>query len=117
MTDTRRLSPQTTSSSGYHSDLSLSNGSPQSIKEHQSTHLETNENKPTKFKNLTRLSTFIRKQYERAKSKFTSRKSDPSSLQTYSKATSTTPSSYTSDNNHIPLSSSVYTQNSFIEPV
>jgi hypothetical protein len=168
MTDTRRISPQTTSSSGYHSDLSSAtsaNESPQSIQEilpvtleqssssctssSSSSHLKKKTNvtyeKPLPNKNLSRLSSFIRKQYERAKSKFiskplsssTSSQVPPSTITTCTKATSTTPLSHLSEDNytlstkekqqhstsnqkphyHPHYLSSVYKQNSFTEPV
>ncbi|CAF0982701.1 unnamed protein product [Adineta ricciae] len=159
MTDTRRISPQTTSSSGYHSDLSSAtstNESPQSIHEilpiqyekatssssaqtqKKTLTLTTNSthDKSVTNKNLSRLSSFIRKQYERAKSKLTSK---PLSSSTYvptstvptcSKATSTTPLSHLSEETYTMASkqnsisnpkshylSSVYKQNSYTEPV
>ncbi|UJR26724.1 hypothetical protein I4U23_008039 [Adineta vaga] len=160
MTDTRRISPQTTSSSGYHSDLSSAisaNESPQSIHEilpvryekptqpssssqtqNRTLVVTTNStyDKPLTNKNLSRLSSFIRKQYERAKSKLTSK---PLSSSTYvptstvttcSKATSTTPLSHMSEETYTITSkqnslsnqksrylSSVYKQNSYTEPV
>jgi hypothetical protein len=172
MTDTRRISPQTTSSSGYHSDLSSAtsnNESPQSISEilpinleksssssnSSSSHIQkktvlitTNSiyDKPVPHKNLSRLSSFIRKQYERAKSKLISKplsssKVPISTITTCTKATSTTPLSHLSEDNYtlstkqkqqppLPHSlcnqkphyrqhylSSVYKQNSFTEPV
>jgi hypothetical protein len=89
MTDTHRISPQTTSSSGYHSDLSSAtsaNESPQSIHEILTNTLEKSSSssfssssnlknktilittnptfeKPLINKNLSRISSFIRKQY------------------------------------------------------
>jgi Rps23 Pro-64 3,4-dihydroxylase Tpa1-like proline 4-hydroxylase len=124
MTDTRRLSPQTTSSSGYHSDLSSSTDqSPQLIHENvsttivQSTSLEV-EKKINK--SFTRLSSFIRRQYERARLKLISSKQPPPPIKTCSKATSITPLSYLSENNHIKSSqpsTSIYKRSSFIEPV
>ncbi|CAF1085479.1 unnamed protein product [Rotaria sp. Silwood1] len=135
-TDTRRLSPQTTSSSGYHSDLSSTNESPQSIHENRSTinkqsnyvqinktinnNNNNNNNKSLKTKNISRISSFIRKQYERAKSKLILKRHyhQSSPIKTCSKATSTTPLSYLSENNNIKLrqSSPIYQQSSFIEP-
>jgi len=171
ITDTRRLSPQTTSSSGYHSDLSSAtsaNESPQSIHEilpitlekssssstSSSSHVQkktilipTNPTyeKPLINKNLSRISSFIRKQYERAKSKLISKplsssQAPTSTIITCSKATSTTPLSHLSENNYtLPIKqqqqqqensscnqkshyhqqylSSVYKQSSFTEPV
>ncbi|CAF0904516.1 unnamed protein product [Rotaria sordida] len=171
MTDSRRISPQTTSSSGYHSDLSSAtpaNQSPQSIHEILPNTLEksslstssslqlqektisiTNNSTYDKLivnKNLSRISSFIRRQYERAKSKFISKpllSSSSSSSQvhvpkitTCSKATSTTPITHLSEDNSISLNkqeysiynnkkpyyhqnnlSSVYQQSSFTEPV
>ena len=96
MTDTRYLSPQTSNSSGYHSDLS----SPQSIHENPIDQSKTN---------LPRLSKFFRKQYERVKTKF--RTSKPP-VQTASKATSTT--TILHDQSSIRQS---IQRNSFIEPV
>ncbi|CAF1072096.1 unnamed protein product [Rotaria sordida] len=130
MTDICRLSSQTTScSSGYHSDLSSTNESPQSIHEKRSANNKQsnfvqnnkiiNNDKSLKTKNISRISTFIRKQYERAKSKLILKKSHNSSpTKTCSKATSTTPVNYLSENNHIKLrqSPSIYKRNSFIEP-
>jgi len=131
MTDTRRISPQTTSSSGYHSDLSSAtsaNESPQSIHEILANTLEKSSSssfssssnlknktilittnptfeKPLTNKNLSRLSSFIRKQYERAKSKLISKplsssQGPASTIITCSKATSTTPLSHLSQNNY-----------------
>jgi len=134
MTDTRRISPQTTSSSGYHSDLSSAtstNDSPQSIHEILPSNLEKSSSsstssshiqkktvlittnstydRPVPHKNLSRLSSFIRKQYERAKSKFiakplssssSSSKAPRSTITTCTKATSTTPLSHLSEDNY-----------------
>jgi hypothetical protein len=128
--DTRRLSPQTTSSSGYHSDLSSTNESPKSIHENTPTNIEqytvchirkkTNNDTSLKIKSLSRISSFIRKQYERAKLKLTPEKPHPPLIKTSSKATSTTPLSYSLEN---PLSkpqqfsSSTYKYSSYVEPV
>lgn len=158
LTDTRRLSPQTTVSSGYHSDLSSAtsaNESPQSIQDilpvtldksscsqiqKKTVLLTTNSlyEKPSSQKNVSRISSFLRKQYERAKSKFSSKSLSSSqapvtTVITSSKATSTTP---LSDDNynlsskqqqqaqhslkphyHKHYLSSVYKQNSHTEPV
>ena len=130
LTDIRRISPQTTSSSGYHSDLSsatFTNESPQSIPEIHPITLEKSSStstastshcpqqkpifitakstseKSSEQKNLSRLSSFIRKQYERAKSKFISKtlsSSQPSAITTCTKATSTTPLSHLSEDNY-----------------
>jgi len=125
MTDPRRISPQTTSSSGYHSDLSSAtsaNESPQSITLEKSSsssfspssHIQkktvlitTNPTyeKPSTSKNLSRISSFIRKQYERAKSKLISKPISSSQISaptvtTCSKATSTTPLSHLSEDNY-----------------
>jgi hypothetical protein len=130
MTDTRRISPQTTSSSGYHSDLSSAtstNESPQSIHESLPSSLEKSSSSSTSsshipkktvlitansiydksvaHKNISRLSSFIRKQYERAKSKFipkplSSSKAPTSTITTCTKATSTTPLSHLSEDNY-----------------
>lgn len=129
LTDTRRISPQTTSSSGYHSDLSsatFTNESPQSISEIHPISLEksslsstttthSSQHKPifittkptleksTEQKSLSRISSFIRKQYERAKSKLISKthsSTQPSTLTTCTKATSTTPLSHLSEDNY-----------------
>ncbi|CAF2738991.1 unnamed protein product [Rotaria sp. Silwood2] len=130
MTDTRRLSPQTTSSSGYHSDLSSTNESPQSIRENrptinkQSCCVQINNDKSLQTKNISRISSFIRKQYERAKSKLILKKSHHhhrlSPIKTCSKATSTTPLNYLTENNRTKLrqssSSSIYQRSSFMEP-
>lgn len=130
MTDSRRISPQTTASSGYHSDLSSAtstNQSPQSLHEivsvpidksprssrtlstlamrvpKQNSSLIDNSvyDKASTQKNLSRISSFIRRQYERARSKFTSHNNNTSQQQripintntvkTCTKATSTTP--------------------------
>jgi hypothetical protein len=110
MTDTHRLSPQTTtSSSGYHSDLSSTNQSPQSIHENP---IELIIQKKTN-KNFSRISSFIRKQYEKAKLRFLSSKQRPSSpITTFSKSTSTTALTNVSEN--IPIKPP---RSSFIEPV
>ncbi|CAF4445415.1 unnamed protein product [Rotaria socialis] len=167
ISDPRRISPQTTSSSGYHSDLSSAtpvNGSPQSIHEilpstlekssisstssstsqsqNKSLSITTNStyDKPVTSKNLSRLSSFIRKQYERAKSKFTSKSTSSqiyaSAVTTCSKATSTAPLTHLSEDSSIIMNkqiensvsnkkssyypnnySSIYQQSSFTEPV
>ncbi len=155
-------------SNGNHSDLSSAtstNESPQSIQDilpntleksslsSSSSHLQkktvvltTNStyDKPITNKNLSRISSFIRKQYERAKSKFISKplsssisQAPVSTITTCSKATSTTPLSQLSEDNytlttkqqqqhsipnkkphyHQHYLSSVYKQNSFTEPV
>jgi hypothetical protein len=163
LTDSRRISPQTTSSSGYHSDLSSAtsaNESPQSIQEtlpitleksSSPSHLQkktslisTNStyDKPLTNKNLSRISSFIRKQYERAKSKLISKplssSSQPpvSTITSCSKSTSITPLSHLSEDNytltnkqqqqsvsnqkshyHQHYLSSVYKQNSYTKPV
>jgi hypothetical protein len=173
MTDTHRISPQTTSSSGYHSDLSSAtsaNESPQSIHEILTNTLEKSSSssfssssnlknktilittnptfeKPLINKNLSRISSFIRKQYERAKSKLISKplsssQAPTSTIITCSKATSTTPLTHLSQDNytlptkpqqqqqqqpnsicnqkphyHQHYLSSVYKQSSFTEPV
>ncbi|CAF1450506.1 unnamed protein product [Rotaria sp. Silwood1] len=168
MTDSRRISPQTTSSSGYHSDLSSAtpaNQSPQSIHDILPVTLEKscissssssssqlqkktisaiNNSTYDKLlinKNLSRISSFIRKQYERAKSKFISKPLLSSSqihvpkTTTCSKATSTTPITHLLEDNSILTNkqdysicnkkpyyhqnnlSSVYQQSSFTEPV
>jgi len=124
MTDTRRLSPQTTSSSGYHSDLSSTNQSPQSIHDNipmtieQSASLQI-EKKVNK--NFLRISTFFRKQYQKAKLKLISSKQSSSSIKTCSKSTSTTALSSSSENNNPTKSqqpsSSTSKHSSFIEPV
>lgn len=111
MTDTRRLSPQTTSSSGYHSDLSSTNQSPQSIHDNSRERIDKNANK-----NFARLSCFLRKQYEKAKWKFLSPKQRPS-LETSTKATSTTALPINPDHQSKPPSPSVQKRSSFIEPV
>ena len=114
ITDTRRSSPQTTSSSGYQSDLSLTNESPQSIPHilEQSTYSQTDK-KTIDKNNFSRITSFIRKQYERAKSKLLPQKQ----VITCSKATSTTPLSYVSDKTYLKPSSCHYNKSSFIEPV
>ncbi|CAF1023850.1 unnamed protein product [Adineta steineri] len=163
MTDTRRISPQTTSSSGYHSDLSSAisaNESPQSIHEilphtfdkfssssqiQKRTVLVTTTTNSTyekslPNKNLSRISSFIRRHYERAKSKLVSKslssslsstsQAPISTITTCSKATSTTPLSHLSEDNYALTNkqnsicnqkphylSSVYKQNSHTEPV
>ncbi len=120
MTDTRRLSPQTISSSGYHSDLSSSNQSPQSIHENTIEQPTSSQTEKKTNKNLSRLSSFLRKQYERAKLKFLSSKQPSLPIKTCSKATSMTPLTYISENNHLKSqqpSSSVNKRSSFIEPV
>ena len=133
MSDSRRLSPQTTSSSGYHSDLSSAtstNESPQSIHEILPTTSEkcsstsssyrhpkimvmstdAAHDKSSANKNLSRLSSFLRRQYERAKSRLTTNQPaskahasqvPASSVTTCSKATSTTPLSHLSEDNYI----------------
>jgi hypothetical protein len=128
MIDTHRLSPQTTSSSGYHSDLSSTNQSPQSIHENLPSTIEQSNSSQSEKKinkNFSRISSFLRKQYERAKLKFISSKQPPPPpppIKTCTKATSTTPLSYLSENNHIKSqqlssSSSISKQNSLNEPV
>jgi hypothetical protein len=171
MSDVRRISPQTTSSSGYHSDLSSAtstNQSPQSIHEILPTTLEKSHlsplssvhsqqkslniannstyGKPVTNKNLSRLSSFLRRQYERARSKLsmttTTFHSHPKTylsqapvsnvVATCSKATSTTPLSHLSDehykyptkqqqyassNQNAHYLTAVYKQSSFTEPV
>ncbi len=95
MTDTHRLSSQTTSSSGYHSDLSSSNQSPQSI--HENPIEPITEKKINK--NFSRISSFIRKQYEKAKLKLMpSRQHTSSPVSTFSKSTSTTALPNSSEN-------------------
>ncbi|CAF1073448.1 unnamed protein product [Adineta steineri] len=125
-TDTLRLSPQTTSSSGYHSDLSSTHESPGSINGNITTHTDqyscrirkkTADNKLLKNKSLSQISNFIRKQYERAKSKLISEKQHTRPIQTCTKSTSTTPLSYLSQSHHAKSVSSNYRQSSFIEPV
>lgn len=116
MTDTRRLSPQTTSSSGYHSDLSSANQSPQSI--HENIEPLTSIPYEKKLnKSFSRLSSFLHKQYEKVKLKLTPSKQ----ITTCSKATSTTPLSYVPENNQIKsqeqISNCIYKRSSFIEPV
>ena len=135
--DTRRLSPQTTSSSGYHSDLSSSNESPQSIHDAAAAAVvagepasyssydrrTTTDRKSSANKNLARLSTFFRQQYERAKSKLLPSRASIPSVSTCSKATSITPvvSPYANSNyatSPAPYASSAaYTYSSFVEPV
>ncbi|CAF5175100.1 unnamed protein product, partial [Rotaria magnacalcarata] len=165
ISDPRRISPQTTSSSGYHSDLSSAtptNGSPQSIHEILPSTLEKSSisstssstsqpqkkslsitrnstyDKPVTSKNISRLSSFIRKQYERAKSKFTSKSISSqiyaSTVTTCSKATSTAPLAHLSEDSSIIMNkqiensisnknssyypnnySSIYQQSSFTE--
>ena len=142
MSDSRRISPQTTSSSGYHSDLSSAtsnNQSPQSIHEilpltlekspslSSSSHSQNKatssvdtsiHEKPASTKNLSRLSSFLRRQYERARSKIASttttttrssyhpqkllstQPSKPTVVATCSKGTSTTPVSHLSEDNY-----------------
>ena len=132
LTDIRRISPQTTSSSGYHSDLSSAtsaNESPQSISEIHPNTLEKSSSssssstshcpqkaifitttnsisdKSSQQKNFSRLSSFIRKQYERARSKLTSKTHSSSqastmTITTCTKATSTTPLSHLSEVNY-----------------
>lgn len=157
LTDTRRLSPQTTVSSGYHSDLSSAtstNESPQSIQDILPVTLDKSsssqiqkktillcEKSPSTQKNVSRISSFLRKQYERARSKFSTKPTGSSqgpvtTVTTSSKATSTTPLSQLSDHNYNLVSkqkqqaqpslkphypkhylSSVYKQNSYTEPV
>lgn len=129
ITDIRHVSPQTTSSSGYHSDLSSTNESPQSIHDsrqapqEQSTSNETdkktNSDKSSQNKNFSLISTFLRKQYERAKSKLVSKKDLTNSVTKCSKATSTTPLNYLSEATHrrLPQLSSNYKQSAFIQPV
>ncbi|CAF3138805.1 unnamed protein product [Rotaria socialis] len=130
MADNRHFSPQTTNSSGYHSDLSLATESPQSVKENLSTlNIESNfvqsnknidDKKSFKSKNITRLSSYLHKQYERAKSKLVIKKQLQFPIKLCSKATSTTPLSHLADNNnHIKLpksSTTTFRQNSPIEP-
>lgn len=90
LSDTRRISPQTTTSSGYHSDLSSAtsaNQSPQSIQDilpdaldksvslstsTQKKTVPTHEKSTTTNKNLSRLSSFLRRQYDKARSKLSS---------------------------------------------
>ena len=140
MSDPRRISPQTTSSSGYHSDLSSAtstNQSPQSIHEilpltveespslsssSHSQHKATSSadtsfhDRPANTKNLSRLSSFLRRQYERARSKLapmtstlsshqqqkllSTQPSKPTVVTTCSKGTSTTPVSHLSEDNY-----------------
>jgi hypothetical protein len=135
ITDIRRISPQTTTSSGYHSDLSSAtsaNESPQSIHEilpvtlekstsssfssSTSSHLQKKTillttdptyDKTLPNKNLSRISSFIRKQYERAKAKIipkplstSSSQAPVSTITTCTKATSTTPLSHLSEDNY-----------------
>lgn len=134
LSDTRRISPQTTTSSGYHSDLSSAtsaNQSPQSIQDilpdtsdklSSSSQIQkktiSNDEKSTTNKSFSRLSSFLRRQYDRARSKLSSvthhstHSSSSSSSQqkpstipttvvhTCSKATSTTPLSHLSDSNY-----------------
>ncbi|UJR22377.1 hypothetical protein I4U23_025439 [Adineta vaga] len=124
VTDTRCLSPQTIGSSGYHSDLSSTNDSPGSIHDNRNVHVEyyssvqirkkTQDNKMT---SLAQISNFLRKQYERAKSKFISEKHHSRTMKTSTKATSTTPIPYLTDKLHQPTLPSRYKQSSFIEPV
>ena len=129
--DTRRLSPQTTSSSGYHSDLSSSNESPQSIHDAavvvagesaSPDRRTTTDRKSSANKNLARLSTFFRQQYERAKSKLLPSRASIPSVSTCSKATSITPVSPYANSNYATspapyASSAAYTYSSFVEPV
>jgi len=122
MTDIRRISPQTTSSSGYHSDLSSANQSPQSIHENIIEPTIVLQIEKKTGKSFSRLSSFIRKQYERAKLKLLSSKQQPPRpppVTTCSKATSTTPLSYLSESSYIKLQqpSSIHKRSSFIEPV
>ena len=113
MTDTRRLSPQTTSSSGYHSDLSSNNQSPQSIHDNSREEIDKSTNK-----NFARLSCFLRKQYEKAKLKLLSSKQRPILLvETSCKATSTTALTNNPENHPIQTTSAVQKRSSFIEPV
>jgi hypothetical protein len=128
MTDTRRLSPQTTTSSGYHSDLSSTNESTHGITPtttlEQSSSSEipkkTIDNKSLTNKNLSRISSFIRKQYERAKTKLIPTKQRPPAITTSSKATSITPLPHLTENNYTKQQqhylSTIYQQSSFIEP-
>jgi hypothetical protein len=122
MSDTRRLSPQTTSSSGYHSDLSLTTESPRSIPPivEQSSYLQNEKTNLSVNKKILRISCFIRKQYERVKLKLTPQKQISQHIITCSKATSTTPVPYKSENHYLQpqeLPSCRYKQSSFIEPV
>ncbi len=118
MTDIRRLSPQTTSSSGYHSDLSSVNQSPQLIHENPIEPMTSSlpTEKKTNNKNFSRLSNFLRKQYEKAKLKLISSKQRPSQpVITCSKSTSTTALSDSLENKTQQLS--IHKRSSFIEPV
>lgn len=121
MTDTRRLSPQTTSSSGYHSDLSssLTNQSPESIHDNSEQSSSLIQPPEKKFnKSFTRLSNFLHKQYEKVKLKLVSSKqTSTSTIATCSKATSTTPICYPLENNQPKIQSCIYKRSSFIEPV
>ena len=115
MTDTRRLSPQTTSSSGYHSDLSSNNQSPQSIHDQHSRQI-TDKQSPTK--SFARLSCFLRKQYEKAKVKFLFTKPRPfPPIETCSKSTSTTALTNPTELHPAQTSTKIYQRSSFIEPV
>lgn len=113
MTDTRRLSPQTTSSSGYHSDLSSNNQSPQSIHDNSRERIDKSTNN-----NFARLSCFLRKQYEKAKLKLLSSKQRTLLLvETSTKATSTTALTNNPESQPIQPTSAVQKRSSFIEPV
>ncbi|CAF1537744.1 unnamed protein product [Adineta ricciae] len=119
-----RLSPQTISSSGYHSDLSSTNDSPGSSHRNRHEYVEYYASIPVRTKiqtnkmtSLSQISNFLRKQYERAKSKFLSEKHHSSTIKTSTKATSTTPVPYLTDSIHRPSMISKYKQSSFIEPV
>ena len=128
MTDTRRQAPQTTSSSGYHNDFSSVYESPQFIRRIQPKPIleqsnlskrkkSTIENYLSLTNNLIRLSSFLRKQYERAKSKLILNKRVPSRITTCSKATSTTALCFLKDSNHTKPLSLIAKKSSFIEPV
>ena len=119
-----RLSPQTISSSGYHSDLSSTNDSPGSSHRNRHERVEYYASIPVRTKiqtnkmtSLSQVSNFLRKQYERAKSKFISEKHHSRTIKTSTKATSTTPVPYLMDSIHRPSMLSKYKQSSFIEPV
>ena len=133
MSDTRRLSPQTTSSSGYHSEFSSTNESPQSIDDVLSLPIEQvssissqvsqQPKVSTGRKSLARISSFLRQQYQRAKSKFIpSKRSAPPAISTCTKATSTTPvpspcQTTDASTSHPSYSSLNSGDSSFIEPV
>lgn len=125
VSDTRCVSPQTISSSGYHSDLSSTNDSPRSTHDHPLGYVgsypsmrarkKADESKRT---GLTQISDFIRKQYARAKSKFVCEKPQLRTVETCAKSTSTTTMPFLRDSQYQRRSIMVDRQPSaFVEPV